>query len=78
MAAASAYAGLSVSLFDLVRTRLAATITIAHWRRAIRGENDAYVQAYFQSGRSAEHFLAHLDSMTREPFTDRILRACRR
>ncbi len=65
-------------LFDLVRTRLAATITIEHWRRAIRGENDAYVQAYFQSGRSAEHFLAHLDSMTREPFTDRILRACRR
>ncbi|MCH7821081.1 MAG: phosphotransferase [Proteobacteria bacterium] len=65
-------------LFDLVRTRLAASITIEHWRRAIRGENDPYVQAYLQSERSVEHFLACLDSMTRRPFTDSILQACRR
>jgi len=63
-------------LFDLVRTRLATTITIQHWRGAIIGEDDAYARANMQGGSAAASFLARLDSMTRDAFTDRLLRAC--
>jgi len=31
-------------LFDLIRTRLATTITILHWRKSARSEEDAYLK----------------------------------
>lgn len=63
-------------LFDLVRTRLAATIAILRWRLATRGESDAYSLASAESERSAEHFLAALDVTTRNDFSLRVRQAC--
>ena len=63
-------------LFDLVRARLAATITISRWRIAARGADDAYSLESAASERSAEHFLAALDGTARARFTARIRAAC--
>ena len=57
-------------LFDLVRARLAATITILRWRAATRGEDDEYSRQFLQSERSAELFLARIDALGRSAFTD--------
>ena len=43
-------------LYDLLRTRLATTITILAWREAARGGADAYLQKALQE-RSSERFL---------------------
>lgn len=65
-------------LFDLVRTRLAATIAILHWRAATRGPDDVYSRDYMLSERSAEAFLVRLDTLGREAFTQRVHSACGR
>ena len=59
-------------LFDLIRARLAATIAILHWRGAVRGTDDEYSRHYLQHERSAETFLARLDSQGRSEFGERI------
>ena len=59
-------------LFDLIRVRLAATIAILHWRAAMRGPADEYSRHYLQHERSAETFLARLDSLGRSEFGERI------
>lgn len=64
-------------LFDLVRARLSATISILRWRAAMRGAADQYSRDYMQSERTAETFLARLDAMGRDAFTKRIERECR-
>jgi Ser/Thr protein kinase RdoA (MazF antagonist) len=55
-------------LFDLIRARLIATITILSWRTATRGADDAY-SSQNQSGESdAEMFLSRLNSLGRKEF----------
>jgi len=63
-------------LFDLVRARLAATISILHWRAATRGADDVYSRDYMQSERSAETFLRRLNGIGQAKFTARLLTAC--
>jgi hydroxylysine kinase len=55
-------------LFDLVRARLATTISILRWRVAQRGEDDKYTSLYWQGESDAEAFLLRLDSMGRSEF----------
>ncbi len=55
-------------LFDLVRVRLAATISILRWRIAQRGEEDEYTSLYWQGESDAEVFLQRLDSLGRSEF----------
>lgn len=54
-------------LYDLVRTRLAATLTILYWRAGARSADDPYLQKALEE-RSAERFLRHLSQMGRERF----------
>jgi Ser/Thr protein kinase RdoA (MazF antagonist) len=63
-------------LFDLVRARLAATISILRWRAAKRGTADKYSRDYMQSERSAETFLGRLDALGRDAFSARMRSAC--
>jgi hydroxylysine kinase len=63
-------------LFDLVRARLAATISILRWRAASRGADDEYARDYLQSERGAEAFLQHLATLGRRRFTERVQAAC--
>ena len=55
-------------LFDLVRARLAATISILRWRVAQRGEDDEYASLHLQGESDAEAFLLRLDSLGRSEF----------
>ncbi len=55
-------------LYDLVRTRLAATITILYWRAAARSADDPYLQKALEE-RGAERFLRHLSQLGRDGFT---------
>ena len=55
-------------LYDLVRTRLAATITILYWRAAARSADDPYLQKALEE-RSAERFLRHLLQLGRNGFS---------
>jgi len=64
-------------LFDLVRARLVATITILCWRFSKRGKDDAYARESMDSERKAEHFLLRLDTLGRSSFTERVRSACR-
>lgn len=63
-------------LYDLVRTRLATTITIMHWRSSTRAEGDAYTLKSLQSGNSAGRFLARVNSIPRDEFAARIRQHC--
>jgi Ser/Thr protein kinase RdoA (MazF antagonist) len=64
-------------LFDLVRARLAATISILRWRAATRGKAAQYSRDYMLSERTAETFLARLNDPGRDAFTARIQAACK-
>ena len=64
-------------LFDLIRVRLVATITILRWRLAMRGKDDDYAGHFLESERSAENFLLRLDTLGRVSFTERVRDACR-
>jgi Ser/Thr protein kinase RdoA (MazF antagonist) len=59
-------------LFDLVRARLATTITLLYWRLAARDEQDPYRQKTLQLESGASDFLHALDGLGRAPFTARI------
>lgn len=50
-------------LFDLVRARLATTITLLYWRLSARVENDPYRQKALSHEAGAEKFLAALDAI---------------
>lgn len=52
-------------LLDLVRTRLAATISIRHWRISEKSPDDPYLQKILQEN-TAEEFLARLDELPAE------------
>ncbi len=59
-------------LFDLVRARLSATISILRWRVAQRGADDEYTSLYSQGESDAESFLLRLDSLGRDEFLSTI------
>ena len=52
-------------LFDLIKTRLAATITILSWRATLRGADDPYLQGAVASESSAAEFLKILLELPR-------------
>lgn len=55
-------------LFDLVRARLATTISILYWRLAERDAGDAYREKSLQTEGQAIHFLDALDALGRDNF----------
>lgn len=59
-------------LFDLIRVRLVATISILRWRRAQRGADDEYTSLNSQGESDAESFLLRLDSLGRSEFLNAI------
>ncbi len=59
-------------LFDLVRARLAATVTLLYWRLAERAENDPYRKKTLEKESGAERFLARLDSLGRASFRQKL------
>jgi hydroxylysine kinase len=63
-------------LFDLIRARLAATVTLLHWRQGARSAGDEYRQKSQASESDASHFLAALDALGRDEFTNKINRLC--
>ncbi len=63
-------------LFDLVRARLVATITILRWRLSKRGKDDDYARESMESERNSENFLLRLDTLGRNRFTERLRNAC--
>ena len=65
-------------LYDLLRTRLATTITMLHWRLATEGSEDAYVRESLQSESSAGRFLMRINALTRQAFSTRLRRECDR
>lgn len=64
-------------LFDLIRTRLAATISIRYWRIGERSPDDPYLKKILQEN-SAENFLARLDELSREEVSQRLRDAIER
>ena len=59
-------------LFDLIRARLAATITLLYWRLRARPEDDPYRQKALDLEGGAGKFLAVLDSLGRDKFNNKI------
>jgi len=65
-------------LFDLVRARLATTITLLFWRRGARHHDDPYRKKTLDEEAGAIHFLDALDVLGRAGFSTRLERAVRR
>lgn len=59
-------------LFDLVRVRLATTITLLHWRLRARDSGDAYRQKTQHREAGATTFLSILDRLGQAKFTKRL------
>ncbi len=59
-------------LFDLIRTRLAMTITLFYWRLADRGKDDPYLRKQIDSEAGAFAFLQRLSHVGRTRFRERI------
>lgn len=59
-------------LFDLVRARLATTITLLYWRLRDRSTDDDYRRKSLAVERTASRFLAALDGLGREIFNRQI------
>lgn len=55
-------------VFDLVRARLATTITLLYWRLSARAEDDPYRQKALLLEAGAENFLAALDAVGADGF----------
>ena len=63
-------------LHDLIKTRLAATISILNWRASLRGKDDAYVKANAGDKLVAELFLKKLSEIPRENATKIYTQVC--
>ena len=59
-------------LFDLIRTRLATTVSILHWRLAARNEDDDYRQGALVKESGAQVFLSRLNDLGRNSFNERL------
>jgi len=55
-------------LYDLVRARLAMTVTMLYWRLSVRDEDDPYRKKALEIEGGAERYLALLDSLGRDGF----------
>lgn len=55
-------------LYDLVRARLATTLTLLYWRLGARDHDDLYRQKTLQGESDAGRFLAALDTLGRQGF----------
>lgn len=62
-------------LFDLVRTRLATTITLLYWRLGARADDDPYRRKTLQQEADAVRFLRALDRLGQADFGRILLRA---
>jgi len=62
-------------LYDLIRTRLAMTLSILYWRLSAREKGDPYSEKTLANERDAVDFLAALDAMGREAVTDQLRKA---
>jgi Ser/Thr protein kinase RdoA (MazF antagonist) len=62
-------------MFDLMRVRVAASITIQRWRASVRGAEDVYSARHLQGESDAAVFLAGLNSLGRDRFLAEILKA---
>ena len=58
-------------LYDLVRTRLATTVTILNWRAFARSDDDAYLQKALAESTS-DRFLQRVSAISRQEFSDRV------
>jgi hydroxylysine kinase len=58
-------------LFDLVRARLAMTVTLLYWRLGARAEDDPYRQKSLEAESEAARFLASIDALGRANFRDK-------
>ena len=65
-------------LYELVRMRIATTITFMYWRKSAGPESDAYTQKALQNEHGAERFLRRVNRLKREQFTARLRSACGR
>lgn len=63
-------------LFDLIRARLATTITLLYWRLRARVEDDPYRQKALDLEGGAGNFLAALDALGRREFNNKINKLC--
>jgi Ser/Thr protein kinase RdoA (MazF antagonist) len=59
-------------LFDLVRTRLATTLAIFHWRASARSPDDPYLDKMF-SEQSAERFFYEMTALGADGFEQQLL-----
>ena len=59
-------------LFDLIRTRLATTVSFLHWRLAARSEDDAYRRGALIRESGAQVFLSRLDDIGKKSFNERL------
>jgi Ser/Thr protein kinase RdoA (MazF antagonist) len=59
-------------LFDLLRARLVASLSILRWRAAVRGAEDAYSQQNLQGEADAASFLFRLNELGRGRFIDQV------
>ena len=59
-------------LFDLVRARLATTITLLYWRLEARDEDDPYRQKTLELESGASQFLRLLDRIGRTAFRKKL------
>lgn len=62
-------------LFDLVRARLATTVTLLFWRLGARSGDDPYREKTLKEEGDAIRFLATLDAVGREGFAARLAQA---
>ena len=67
-----------VLLYDLIRTRLATTITLLWWRLAARDKSDPYRQQTLDAEGGAYQFLIGLNAIPRDDFRSLIGEACAR
>jgi len=59
-------------MFDLVRARLATTVTLLYWRLSAREKDDPYRQKTLEGETDASAFLATLDRLGRTAFLDEL------
>jgi len=65
-------------LYHLLRTRLATTLTMLYWRLAVKGNDDDYAQESLQNESGADRFLARINAITSQAFSDRLRQECGR
>jgi len=63
-------------LFDLVKARLCASISILHWRASLRGADDPYFEKSLSTEPRADTFLACLAQIPRRDVVKRFRETC--